>query len=499
MSRSPTTNDTLQPRLDYLNEIISHLFIVNAAVSRVIYAAEIAGERAKDLWNTHLCRSLNRQNSHAPFNMLPEEIIKYIFEIGPQEDQKYPGLLGSVCVYWRIITLDTPALWRYIDFRNIQNGSYLRYMELCLSRSKHSTLDIHLFSSGEEGEEGEEMFRDMWDILEPHFHRVERLRVFMNNLDIMNILFPLPSPLPNLRSAYFHTDRTLANISPPINLFSSVDNGIMELHINGRGTMPGINAFGANPKTMKSLRITSREYMADPSQMLSYIEQCAVLETLEIYSRCWKDDIGLPFVNANALRTLVMPYHLLRSILTSVSAPHLQCLSLIGDMYDTYHRSSIFFELFPHLRILELAAREQAYVGEELVELCSRPGLEILSINFTRQRDDRLSAAIQHLAKAWPQDQDQTFKSSQAPRKLLFQMHIHLNRDGLSLVVDAFKELLSCASGLRIEIVDQSQDRPLTRPLWISTLQEDFSDRIYLRWRPAPLKDRLGPVGENKV
>jgi hypothetical protein len=79
--------------------------------------------------------------THAPFVLLPPELLARIFLLGSQSDFKLPYVAIRVCRTFRHVALRTPELWRHIPLLRSPN---LRPWEQRINLARACTLDIEL-------------------------------------------------------------------------------------------------------------------------------------------------------------------------------------------------------------------------------------------------------------------------------------------------------------------------------------------------------------------
>ncbi|KAF7968379.1 hypothetical protein HWV62_30873 [Athelia sp. TMB] len=86
------------------------------------------------------------RNLHTPISILPDDLLRMIFEVGTCRDNDafrcFGELVSHVSQRWRSIALATPLLWRFIRY-NYRKTSINR-INAYLSRAKLAPLDIRL-------------------------------------------------------------------------------------------------------------------------------------------------------------------------------------------------------------------------------------------------------------------------------------------------------------------------------------------------------------------
>ncbi|KAG8710158.1 hypothetical protein FRC08_017541 [Ceratobasidium sp. 394] len=121
----------------------------------------------------------------APVNTLPSEILAHVLKLSrsyctciDKGTVKFYDL-AAVCTYWRLVALDTPALWSHVDVGpKIPDG----LTQLLLERSRNVLVDVHAFEPGLRTiatfqlTTEEEVTRNIRTLI-PHLHRVRALHV----------------------------------------------------------------------------------------------------------------------------------------------------------------------------------------------------------------------------------------------------------------------------------------------------------------------------------
>lgn len=88
------------------------------------------------------------QNKQTPVGRPPDDLISAILEEGNPRSisltPKYTFLLSAICHHWRIIALQSPALWRYIRFHRslTLKTTPPEKLYVLLERSQELRLDI---------------------------------------------------------------------------------------------------------------------------------------------------------------------------------------------------------------------------------------------------------------------------------------------------------------------------------------------------------------------
>jgi hypothetical protein len=103
------------------------------------------------------CQAIKKELQHhaapfAPILKLPQEILSIVFRIlvnepwysRPQKAQL--ACLTEVCKYWREVAINDSILWSYIHIKMskipLRTHNQLKYIDICLERSKDALLDI---------------------------------------------------------------------------------------------------------------------------------------------------------------------------------------------------------------------------------------------------------------------------------------------------------------------------------------------------------------------
>ncbi|KAH9931001.1 uncharacterized protein B0H18DRAFT_872474, partial [Fomitopsis serialis] len=88
---------------------------------------------------TELLSVKNLHNSTLTITQIPNELFLEILRLAspPNYDVSWIATAMGVCRHWRDIIAATPLLW--CSFTLLQN---VRYMELCLARSKNTSISM---------------------------------------------------------------------------------------------------------------------------------------------------------------------------------------------------------------------------------------------------------------------------------------------------------------------------------------------------------------------
>ena len=130
------------------------------------------------------------RNSLVSISSLPDELLVEIFTVGSRvpidpnnPHARFEILISHVCHMWRNTALGTPMLWTRVHRAMCQKeiGSIAAYLE----RSKDMPIDLAIEIAGddqvwavEEAEyEDDSELAPMYQLLQPHIHRCEAIRI----------------------------------------------------------------------------------------------------------------------------------------------------------------------------------------------------------------------------------------------------------------------------------------------------------------------------------
>ncbi|CAE6430281.1 unnamed protein product, partial [Rhizoctonia solani] len=136
---SPVYQPSVESLVANIDKELSHLVQVEAKLA--------SGRRILSVFR-------NMSSALCSINLLPDDILTYIFEVSifthsPDERDQYvtcPGVLASVCTRWRHVAINTCSLWTHLNFIPTSNPSHKLYnrARICLGRVKSAPLHVYI-------------------------------------------------------------------------------------------------------------------------------------------------------------------------------------------------------------------------------------------------------------------------------------------------------------------------------------------------------------------
>lgn len=160
--------------------------------NQIIYQIDNLETRAQDIQK--LLNSLRDilRGVLRPVNRLPPELISYIAQYVPEEeevDARSIVQLTHVCRFWRDSIISTPELWTLIS------SGRMKLAKLCLERAKTVPLTVHLDFGGIKGKRGS------INLLSSHFKNTASFTcINFSKIEELAQVLNFPKSLPNLRS-----------------------------------------------------------------------------------------------------------------------------------------------------------------------------------------------------------------------------------------------------------------------------------------------------------
>ena len=307
--------------------------------------------------------------------------------------------MTSVCHHWRVVAINTPAMWTDVV---LGTGALTPRARAYLERSQSAPIYIHLHAENLTKLWATTQNRRWIDSLRPFLARCLMFTLYTNDQVTAQSVFPLQTAMPELRYISWKGDRKRPILTPdatPVT-FSLLDNAedpnITFLELNVDKTLASVRLDDTYTSNLRTLRIRHYRGMAC-RDVLEIVHRCPNLRALN-----WLNDLGEGDSGSSTLSPVSSPsIRILRlqlaadgepqgSLYNNMSLPSLRHLVIESVRHCTAWADPMLLgrdgksQSYPYLRTAWLGNR--AFSSPAIVDfLLTNPSIEAIGtkIHYT--------------------------------------------------------------------------------------------------------------------
>ncbi|KZV96403.1 hypothetical protein EXIGLDRAFT_833646 [Exidia glandulosa HHB12029] len=359
---------------------------------------------------------------------LPDDVLRCIFiccaelpdaqwlELGQgsfnYDRSKLPFALAAVCTRWRRVALGSGGLWAYISLPSeLQEGhsrdSHLHRIELLLSRSRNSPLDVLLDmreNDWDATDENNKWVRHMIFCVGRHVDRWSRVKIVFSNLDPRDLADVFRAPMPRLEHLSF-VGPDSEDWRGTESLFLPYVPIIQELHLSFTGI--AISPFHAGFPSLVSLTVAD-DMTPEILQRVLELSR-ATLQVLDLdvdFNITSSASLSLPSLHTLNLRCEL--FFVTSEGTIALNAPSLRSLTLWVSPPFNPSEADNLSALFESVSSTVTALTLYGEVDSAFVDTCGALLRNLSHVTFATHLesctvDDQFFVALsKHIPSVWP-------------------------------------------------------------------------------------------------